>query len=363
MIEIEKILFEGIERKASDIHLVKGIKPMFRVNKELIPMENAKFLEECDMESIYKYFINGSKDLDDEFVMKRKLDLNHEFLNNRLRVNVSNSMDSHIFTIRIIKKELPEFDTLKLPSILKKVAMLPQGLILVTGKSNSGKTTTLNALVNEINKTENKKILMLENPIEYMHVSKKSLVIQKEVGAGKDCLKYLDGVNNALREDCDILVVGEIRDRETMEATIEMAEAGQLVIGTMHTRSCAETIDRIISFFDTNEQSTIKYIISSVLKAVVTQRLVKSVDDELVMVPEIMIVDDVIGGLIRKDKFAKSEIEDAIQSRMDKGNLSFMNSISKMVVDGKISIGQAEKQVDFNKQDLLFSTIRQLERI
>ena len=112
-------------------------------------------------------------------------------------------------------------------------------------KTNSGKTTTLNALINEINENQNKKILTLESPVEYKHTSKKSVIVQKEIGAGRDCLCYSDGVKNCLREDCDILVIGEIRDRETMEAAIETAEAGHLVIGTLHTKSCAETIDRM----------------------------------------------------------------------------------------------------------------------
>lgn len=363
MIYIEEVIREGIKRKASDIHLVKGMKPILRVNKDLLILDNMTVLEVNDIENIYKYFLKDNPELNEEFNKKRKLDLNYEFEDNRLRVNISNAMDFHIFTIRIVRKELPDFNELKLPGILKKVSLLPQGLILVTGKSNTGKSTTLNALVNEINKTENKKILMLENPIEYMHVSKKSLIVQKEVGQGKDCLKYLDGVTNALREDCDILVVGEIRDKETMEATIEMAEAGHLVIGTMHTRSCAETIDRIISFFDLGDQVAIKYLVSSVLKAVVSQRLIKGITGELVMVPEIMIVDDVIGGLIRKDKFSTSEIEDAIQSRMDKGNLSLINSLANLVIEEKISLAQAEKQIDFNSYDDLTRTITQLEKI
>ena len=177
MVDIEKIICTGIQRNASDIHIVKGMKPIFRVNKDLQPFEESDILTFEDVEVIYKYFIKDNKALDEEFIKKRKLDMNYEFMDSRLRVNISNSMDSHVFTIRIIKKELPDFDELELPRILKKIALLPQGLILVTGKSNSGKSTTLNALVNEISKTENKKILMLESPIEYMHESKKSLII------------------------------------------------------------------------------------------------------------------------------------------------------------------------------------------
>lgn len=360
--DIEKILCEGINRGASDIHLVKGMNPILRINKDLIRLESESQLTTCDIECIYRYFIKDDERLNNLFKKEKKLDINCDFENNRLRVNISTSMDAYVFTIRIIKKSLPDFEELKLPNVLKRISLLPQGLILVTGKSNTGKSTTLNALVNSINKTENKKILMLENPIEYMHVSNKSLIIQKEVGEGKDCLHYSDGVINALREDCDILVVGEIRDKETMEATIEMAEAGHMVIGTMHTRSCAETIDRIISFYDVSDQTSIKYMISSVLKAVITQRLIKGISDELVMIPEIMIVDEVIGSLLRKEKFSTSEIEDAMQTRMERGNLSLINSLANSVISGKITLLQAEKQIDETRYQLLSKTIRNLEK-
>ena len=143
MVDIEKIICTGIQRNASDIHIVKGMKPIFRVNKDLQPFEESDILTFEDVEVIYKYFIKDNKALDEEFIKKRKLDMNYEFMDSRLRVNISNSMDSHVFTIRIIKKELPDFDELELPRILKKIALLPQGLILVTGKSNSGKTTAI----------------------------------------------------------------------------------------------------------------------------------------------------------------------------------------------------------------------------
>lgn len=361
MINIDEILDSAIEKKASDVHLIKDLKPIFRVNRELITMEEYGVITRDDVFIVYEHFTKYNKEMNMSFESQKILDLNYELRDMRLRVNISRSNGYPIFTIRIINKELPRFKDLNLPPIVRRTALLPQGLILVTGKSNSGKTTTLNALVNEINQTENKKILMLENPIEYMHHSIKSLIVQKEVGRGGDCVGFGDGVRNALREDCDILVVGEIRDKETMDAAIEMAEAGHLVIGTMHTRSCSETIDRMISFYEISEQLSIKYMISSVLKAVVTQRLIKGKTGELVMVPEIMIVDETISGYIRKEKFSKSEIEDAIQSRSGKGNLSFMNSLAYAVINGEIYIEQAKGQIEERNHKMLERTIEQLK--
>ena len=236
----------------------------------------------------------------------------------------------------------------------------PQGLILVTGKTNSGKSTTLSALIAHINETQNKKILTLESPIEYMHTSKNSLIIQKEVGSGRDCLTYHDGVKNALREDCDILVIGEIRDKITMEAAIEMAESGHLVIGTLHTKSCAETIDRMINFYEVRDQAQIKYLLSSLLKLVVSQRLLPGKNDKMVLIPEVMVVDNVVSGVIRREKISVSEIEDAIQSGSEKGSVSLITSLSQLFIDDKLTLEQAKGQIEEKNIEVLNRTIMQL---
>ena len=361
MIDIDNILRIAIDKEASDVHLVRRLKPIIRVNRELIRLEEHDVLTVEDIYEIYEHFVNNSE-LDETFKKDKRLDINYEVYDMRLRVNVSMSNGYPIFTIRIIKKELPVFKNLNIPDIIRKIALSPQGMLLVTGKSNTGKSTTLNALVNEINRTTNKKILMLENPIEYMNVPDKSLIVQKEIGKGRDCPTFGIGATNALREDCDILVLGEIRDRETMDAAIEMVESGHLVIGTMHTRSCAETIDRIISFYDPSEQMTIKYMISSVLKAVISQRLLNGKKDELVMVPEIMIVDEVVSYFLRKEKFNKNDLEDAIQTRLSKGSLSLTNALAYAVIKEKITMETAMLQIDDDDKERLLRTIKQFDR-
>lgn len=357
MIDIDNILMEGIRRGASDIHLVNNMRPIFRINRNLIEMQEAEPLYEDDLLYIFGVFSLYNEGIRVTFEKNRKIDLNYDFNGTRFRINVSLSNGNHVFTLRIIKDKLPEFRDLGLPDIVRKLAMAPQGLILITGKSNSGKTTTLNALVNEINKTENKKILMLEDPIEFSHRSNKSLIVQKEVGEGKDCRTFGEGTINSLREDCDILVVGEVRDRMTMDAMLEMAESGYLVIGTMHTRSCAETIDRIINFYDISDQKTIQYMMSSVLKAVVAQRLLKGMNNDLVMAPEIMVVDNIISGHLRKDKLSKSEIEDAILTSQSKGSLSLIFSLASLIVQNKISIEVAKSQIGEESFEHLENTV------
>ena len=361
MIDMDKILDTAIKKDASDIHLICGNKPMLRIIRELVPIETMDVLAPDDMNEMYDYLVKGNLDKDELFNRNKKVDMSFEYKDIRLRVNISLADEIPICTMRLIKNELPSYESLGVPDVVRKMMYQPQGLILVTGKTNSGKTTTLNALINDINENQNKKILTLENPVEYKHTSKKSLIVQKEIGKGRDVLTFSDGVKNSLREDCDILIIGEIRDKETMEAAIEMAESGHLVIGTLHTKSCAETIDRMINFYEVKEQESIKYLLSSILKLVVSQRLLKGNDGKLVLVPEVMVVDNIISGIIRKEKLSVSEIEDAIQSSSDKGSIGLINSIAKLFVADKITLEQAKGQIEEKNIEILNRTIMQLK--
>ena len=360
MMQVEDILRTAKEQDASDIHLMSGLKPLLRIKRELIPIEEIDVLTDGDMYEIYDYFISGNVDKDNIFNQTKKLDASHEFEDIRLRVNISLENGVPVFTLRIIKSTLPRYEDLGVPDVVRTMTLQSQGLILVTGKTNSGKSTTLNALVDYINETQNKKILSLENPVEYRHTSKKSVIVQKEIGVGKDCLSFSDGVKNSLREDCDIVIIGEIRDKETMEAAIETAESGHLVIGTLHTKSCAETIDRMINFYEVRDQASIKYLLSSLLKLVVSQRLLKSTDNKMVLIPEVMVVDNIVAGLIRKEKLSVSEIEDAIQSGSEKGDVSLINSIATAFVNDRITLEQAKSQVGDKNIEILNRTIMQL---
>ncbi|MCI9246533.1 MAG: Flp pilus assembly complex ATPase component TadA [Clostridia bacterium] len=361
MIDIDKIITTAKERDASDVHLIYNNKPILRIRRDLVEIEEYDPLNEDDMADIYDYFVRGNVDKDTVYKENKSLDSSYELNGIRLRVNISTSDDMPTVVLRLIKNELPKYEDLGVPDIVRRMMDQPQGLILVTGKTNSGKTTTLNALVNQINENKNKKILTLESPVEFKHISKKSVIVQKEVGVGRDCPNYSEGVKNSLREDCDILIIGEIRDKETMEAAIETAEAGHLVIGTLHTKSCAETIDRMINFYDVRDQQTIKYLIASLLKLVVSQRLLKGRDDSLVLVPEVMVVDNIIAGIIRKDKITVSEIEDAIQSASEKGSIGLINSLADLFVHDKITLEQAKAQIEEKNIEILNRTIMQLK--
>ena len=204
---LDEILDEAMRLDASDVHLICGNKPMLRIMRDLVPVPNSEMLTSEDMFEIYDTLVKGNVDKDEIFNTTRKLDMSYVHRDIRLRVNISLSDDIPLTTMRLIKNELPTYESLGVPDIVRRMTYQPQGLILVTGKTNSGKSTTLNALVNYINENQNKKILTLENPVEYKHHSKKSLIVQKEIGKGRDSLTFSDGVKNSLREDCDILVI------------------------------------------------------------------------------------------------------------------------------------------------------------
>ena len=359
MILIEQIIAEAIKRDASDIHLINGMRPILRIAKALIEVREFPVLDEDALYGIYDYLVRGNVEKNEEYKLQRKLDCSLVFNKTRLRVNGSYADEVPIFTMRIIKNELPPFEVLGVPEVVRNMTYQPQGLLLVTGKTNSGKTTTLNSLIDDINTKQNRKILTLENPIEYKH--KKSVIVQKEVGPGKDVVSFIDGVKNALREDCDILVIGEIRDKETMEAAIDMVESGHLVIGTLHTKSCAETVDRMINFYEVRDQASVKNLLSSLLRIVVSQRLLRSqITGKLVLVPEVMVVDNTISACIRKEKFSVSEIEDAIQGNSDKGSIGLINSLANLYVDGKLTLEQAKSQIEEKDIERLNRTIMQM---
>ena len=359
--DVNGILSEAKKIGASDVHFIPGIKPKIRVNRDLIELEGYEVISKDDILEVYDYFLKGNVDKDEFFRKNKVLDTSAEFEDIRLRVNISYSNGLPVITTRLIRNELPTYEELGVPDIVRRMTNQTQGLILVTGKTNSGKSTTLNALINYINDNENKKILTLESPVEYKHKCKKSIIVQKEVGVGGDVPAYSIGTKNSLREDCDILVIGEIRDKETMEAAIETAESGHLVIGTLHTKSCAETVDRMINFYEVGDQSQVKYLIASLLKLVISQRLIKNKRGTLSLVPEVMVVDNVVSGLIRKEKLTTSEIEDAIQSGSNNGSIGLINSLAKLFTDDIITLDQAKAQVEEKNIEVLNRTIMQMK--
>ena len=350
------IVSDAIEMNATDIHLVDGLVPLFRVNKALIRDDRIEAMNKYDLEGLMEAIVGDSLELVEQFEQSKRLDLPYKINDEvRLRINASMAKGIPTFSIRVIRNGEINIDKLRLRSVIDRLKKYNSGLVLITGSVNSGKTTTLNAFVQELNHTENKKIVMLEEPIEYVHKSDKCVIVQKEVNSASDIPSYYDGVINLLREDSDIAIVGEIRDRKTMDAAIDLAESGGLVIGTMHTRSGGETIERILSMYSPNEQRAIKYTMSNILKCIISQKLIKSLNGDVVMVPEIMVINSTMGALIRQESFSISEIKDAIHRGRELGMQSYEKAFVELINKNVIDLELAKKYVETDSYNLILN--------
>lgn len=353
---LQAILQKAINLGATDIHLAPDQLPVYRVKRKLF-FDEAKFpLSKVELNKILEYFYTQIVSLENNFVNNKQADFSYSYGGHRFRINASYTKGVPTFSIRVIPNGKINVRDCGLYDIMNKMRKIKGGLILITGKVNSGKSTTLNAFVQEINLTESKKIVTLEDPIEYEHTSDKSIIIQKEIGKESDVMSYHNGLINLLREDADIAILGEIRDRNTMNVAIDLAESGGLVIGTLHTRSCGETIERIINMYDPAEQMAIKNSLSSVIKMVVSQKLIVSKQNELLMVPEIMLVNNTLASLIRSEGFSVSEIEDNIHLQGDLGCVSFESSFANLYIRGLVSMETIKEQIDPDR----LSTVKSL---
>lgn len=320
MVDINKIIEQAIKKDASDIHLMASSKPMYRIGNSLVKMEGATALKNEDMNDIYNYFT--------------KKNIAYEFDGINVDVNLSYANRIPVYTMKILKNKLSEYEELGLPDILRKMTYQIQGLILVVGNKKSGKTTTLNALVRHINETQNKKIVTLEKSIEYRHTLRNSIIVQKQ--AGVDFETYSQGVKNALKENCDVLVVEDIRNRETMEAALEFIEEGNLVIAGINAKSCEQAIEKIENFYNLNDQAQIKYALSKLLKLVISQKLLLGTKENLELIAEVVVPND------------------------SKQNISLISSLANLYVENKITLKQAKAQLEEKDIDTLNKTIMKM---
>lgn len=354
---IYSILQKGINLEASDIHLVPGQVPVYRVSKKLFFDESKLPISNEAIEMFVEHFCKHVPALKSAIEKNKQADFSYGYGGHRFRINVATTQGYPAFSIRIIPNGEIDIESRGLTDIIQKLRRVDSGLVLITGKVNSGKSTTMNAFIQEVNKVANKKIVMLEDPIEYVHESNKSIIVQREIGSESDVASYYDGLINILREDADIAVIGEIRDRKTMDVALDLAESGGLVIGTLHTRSCGETVERIINMYDPADQGTIKNTVSGVLKLVISQKLVVSTKDTLLMVPEVMCVNNTIAAHIRQEKFNISDIEDAIHNQRSEGSLSFEFSFADLYNKGLIDMQTIKDNISPDRLDIVKSNI------
>lgn len=293
------LLEKTIASKASDLHLTVGVTPALRINGKL------EFLEDFILSPTYTENIVKELLTEDQFFKLQdngELDFSYSIEKlGRFRINVFKQRGSYGLAIRVVALKIPTFEELGIPESVKQLARKKRGLILVTGPTGSGKSTTLAAMINLINQERNCHILTLEDPIEYLHKHNKSIVNQREIG--HDSKNFTNALRSALRQDPDVILVGEMRDLETMKIAITAAETGHLVLSTLHTLGAAKTIDRIIDVFPPNQQQQIKVQLSSVTEGVISQQLLPTIDNTgRVVALEVMVSTPAIRNIIREGK-------------------------------------------------------------
>lgn len=295
---IDDLLRDAIERKASDIHLTTGLPPMIRLDGELVPLPYA-VLEGTDTRRLIYETLNDEQV--QKFESTHELDFAYSIKGlARFRFNVYMQRGAVTGALRVIPSKIPSFETLGLPPVIREMAKRSSGLILVTGPTGSGKSTTIASMIDDINESRQAHILTIEDPIEYLHRHKKCMVNQREMHA--DTFSFHNALRAVLREDPDIILVGELRDLETIEAALTLAETGHLVFGTLHTRNAPATIDRIIDVFPTDQQDQIRVLLGNTLEGVVSQQLLPKLGGGRCAAIEIMIGTPAIKNLIREGK-------------------------------------------------------------
>ncbi|MBZ0091969.1 MAG: type IV pilus twitching motility protein PilT [Sulfuricellaceae bacterium] len=337
--EISDLLAFSVKNKASDLHLSSGLPPMIRVHGDVRRI-NVPALEQKEVHGmVYDIMNDGQRKFYEE---NKEVDFSFEVPNlARFRVNAFIQQRGAGAVFRTIPSKVLSLEQLNAPSSFKEIANQPRGIVLVTGPTGSGKSTTLAAMVDDINENEYGHILTVEDPIEFVHESKKCLINQREVGP--HTLSFNNALRSALREDPDVILVGELRDLETIRLALTAAETGHLVFGTLHTSSDAKTIDRIVDVFPAAEKDMVRYMLSESLRAVISQALLKTKDGSgRVAAHEIMIGTPAIRNLIRENKIA--QMYSAIQTGQNLGMQTLDQNLQQLVQRNVVSREEARNK-------------------
>ncbi|NTU71301.1 MAG: type IV pilus twitching motility protein PilT [Coriobacteriia bacterium] len=330
--KIDDLLSFVVEAQASDLHISPGVPPTARIDGELVVMPDARILTP-DMTAT---LVTGMMNDEQREAFERDLEIDFSFGRRglgRYRVSAFHERGNASAALRRIPYEPPHLEDLGLPQAVGSFAGLKQGLVLVTGPSGSGKTTTLMAIIDKINTEHTAHIITIEDPIEFVHEHKRSIVQQREVGV--DTHAFAPALRAALREDPDVLLIGEMRDPETISATVSAAETGHLVFATLHTNSAAQSIDRIIDAFPPHQQQQIRLQLASSLHAVVAQRLVPLIEGGRVCVAEVLIANGAVRNLVREGK--THQLETVMQSGLRDGMTIFDARLAELVRQRRVS--------------------------
>jgi len=334
---ISQLLELTIQRQASDLHLLAGFPPNLRVNGELMPIVGLPEVSDKDIESLVMPILSQAhveqlhKFLDVDFGLEFK-DLA------RFRVNVYRQMGTMAAAFRLIPRKLRKFEETGLPSNLEKIINLKQGLVLVTGPTGQGKTTTLAAFIDKINHEQNSHIITIEDPIEFIYTKAKSLISQRELNS--DTVSWSRALRAALREDPDVVLIGEMRDFETIAAALTIAETGHLVFATLHTNSAAQTIDRIVDVFPSIQQDQVRSQLAGVLEAIICQRLIPTINPGRALAYEILTANTATRAIIREGK--THLIDNLLQTSAEAGMVILESSLAYLLREGVISLETAQ---------------------
>jgi len=347
--KIELLLEEVIKHKASDLHLQVGQPPTLRVDGLLAPMRGFEPMAEKVVEElVFSLLDEDQKQL---LLRDKEIDFSFAFGDlGRFRVNAFHERGNLAAAMRLISNEIRSIEQLGLPPIISKFAGYGRGLVLITGPTGSGKSTTLAALLDKINTEQSRHIITIEDPIEYTHKSKRSLVVQREVHY--DTFSFSAALRSALREDPDVVLIGELRDLETIAAATTIAETGHLVLATLHTNSASQSIDRLIDVFPPHQQPQIRAQLGNILMAICSQRLVPALSGGRVVATEVLIATPAVRNIIREGK--SYQLESVIQTGTESGMQSMDRTLLELVHRGVISYDEARNYaVDIEELDRL----------
>lgn len=334
--DIRQLLELALTQKASDLHLINASPPILRIDGELGPISSEAPLNPDQIETLLKGVMNGEQL--ERLSVNKEIDFSLAFSDKaRFRVNAYTQRGSLAAAFRLIPAEIPSVDSLMLPPSLHNFTNLKQGFVLVTGPTGQGKSTTLAALLNEINRNRSCHIITIEDPIEFIFRPERAVVSQREMG--NDTHSWGVALRSVLREDPDVVLIGEMRDYETIAAALTIAETGHLVFATLHTNSAAQTVDRIVDVFPHEQQDQVKLQLSSVLEAVFSQRLVPLIGGGRVLTYELMLATTAIKTAIREGK--THQIDSIIQTSSESGMSTMEASLAQLVATNKISFEDA----------------------
>jgi twitching motility protein PilT len=346
---IEVLLEEVVKKKASDLHLQVGLPPMLRVDGALVPVSGADILNDEAVETLI--FAVLDEDQKQILLKDKEFDFSFAFGDlGRFRVNAFHERGNLAAALRLITNEVLTIEQLGLPNIVNKFSDYPRGLVLITGPTGSGKSTSLAALIHKINMEQAKHIITIEDPIEYTHNSRKSVIVQREVHY--DTYSFSAALRSALREDPDVVLIGEMRDLETIASAITIAETGHLVFATLHTNSAAQSIDRMIDVFPPHQQPQIRAQLSNILMAICSQRLIPSIGGGRVAAAEILIGTPAVRNIIREGK--SHQLDAVIQTGAEFGMQSMDKTLASLIHEGTITYDEARNvAVDIDELDRL----------